>query len=448
MKKVTDFRFLGYGYNQSAGEVSLRYAFDDAYFFEEKIKFHHAPQSLSPEQKAAVDKVMFFLHLACGISYYKAFVPGNIIIETGNLNREQAVFFDEFYKKGLGEFSWRNNLNLNEVIRFPYVEKGTVEEASVMNLPDKTAVPIGGGKDSNVVLETLKSHGEKVVCIAQGRPRPIRESIEVSGCEEIEFTRTIAPQLIALNNEEGVYNGHVPITGVYAFCLALAAVLYGYDKVAMGNERSANVGNLIRDDNFEVNHQWSKSFAFEKTFHDFAQKYMLKNFDYFSFLRPLSELDIASRFAKLKAYHMVFTSCNKAFKIDKEKRLDRWCGDCDKCRFVFLALAPFMVKDELIKAVGRNILADEKQLSGFEELLGLSNHKPFECVGELEECAVAFCLLAQKKEWQDEFMVRELYPRLLEKYGLETLQKWQKQVFAPTAENLLPARFKDYLSCS
>ncbi len=443
--KINSFRFVGYRFDAENSEVSLDYAFDDVYRFCEKIKFHHAKTELTSEELAAVDNILFFLHIACGISYYKAFVPGRMVVETGTLSKEQAAFFDEFYLKGLGEFCWRNGLNLNHVINFPYSEKAGHNQASALALPDITAVPIGGGKDSNVVLETLKSHCEKVVCIAQGRPRPIRESIAVSGCDEIEFTRTIAPELIALNNQPGVYNGHVPITGVYAFCLALCAVLYGYDKVAMGNERSANVGNLVRDDNFEVNHQWSKSLEFEKDFNTFSQKYMLKNFTYFSMLRPLSELDIASRFAKLTKYHRVFTSCNKAFKLDKEKRLERWCGDCDKCRFVFLALAPFMKKQALIEAVGKNILADEKQIGGFEELLGLANHKPFECVGELEECAVAFYLLAQQDDWKNEFMVRELYPRVEEKYGLEKLRAWEKMVFAKSDNHCLPERFKDYL---
>lgn len=445
MKMINKFRFVSYHYDVENAEVSLNYAFDEAFQFCEKIKFHKAKTQLTAEELSAVDTVLFFLHIACGISYYKAFVPQTISIETGNLTREQAEFFNEFYLKGLGEFSWRNNLNLNQVIHFPWNEKPNHCTPSTLVLPDVTAVPIGGGKDSNVVLETLKAHGEKVVCIAQGRPRPIRESIAVSGCDEIEFTRTIAPELIALNGQAGVYNGHVPITGVYAFCLALCAVLYGYDKVAMGNERSANVGNLVREDNFEVNHQWSKSLEFEIAFNSFAKKYMLKNFTYFSMLRPLSELDIASRFAKLSKYHSVFTSCNKAFKLDKEKRLERWCGDCDKCRFVFLALAPFMDKQALIQAVGKNILSDEKQIGGFEELLGLSNHKPFECVGEVEECAVAMHLLAQKDEWKNEFIVRELYPRLLEKYGVPTMQNWQKMVFTKSEKHCLPERFKDYL---
>lgn len=445
MTKINKFRFVSYQFDAENSEALLNYAFDETYFFCEKIKFHQAETDLSAEKICAIDNILFFLHIACGISYYKAFVPSVMQIETGSLNKEQAEFFNTFYKKGLGEFSWRNNLNLNNVISFPSSENSSHIKASALLLPDLTAVPIGGGKDSNVVLETLKAHGEKVVCIAQGRPRPIRESIEVSGCPDIEFTRTIAPELIALNGQPGVYNGHVPISGVYAFCLALCAVLYGYDKVAMGNERSANVGNLVRDDNFEVNHQWSKSLEFEKAFNSFAQKYMLQNFTYFSMLRPLSELDIARRFAKFKQYHRVFTSCNKAFKLDKEKRLERWCGECDKCRFVFLALAPFMNKQDLIAAVGKNILADEGQLGGFEELLGLSNHKPFECVGELEECAVAVYLLAQKDEWKDDFMIKNLYPRLLAEYGLPQLQKWERQVFAKSENHCLPERFKDYL---
>lgn len=445
MTKINKFRFVSYQFDAENSEARLNYAFDETYFFCEKIKFHKVEKDLSAEELRAIDNILFFLHIACGISYYKAFVPSEMQIETGSLNKEQAEFFNTFYKKGLGEFSWRNNLNLNNVISFPSSENPSHIRASALPLPDLTAVPIGGGKDSNVVLETLKAHGEKVVCIAQGRPRPIRESIEVSGCPDIEFTRTIAPELIALNGRPGVYNGHVPISGVYAFCLALCAVLYGYDKVAMGNERSANVGNLVRDDNFEVNHQWSKSLEFEKAFNAFAKKYMLQNFTYFSMLRPLSELDIARRFAKLKPYHRVFTSCNKAFKLDKDKRLERWCGECDKCRFVFLALAPFMNKQDLIAAVGKNILADKGQLGGFEELLGLSNHKPFECVGELEECAVAVYLLAQKDEWKDDFMIKNLYPRLLAEYGLPQLQEWERQVFAKSENHCLPERFKDYL---
>lgn len=445
MNNISAFRFVSCRYDEENAEVSLEYAYDDVYSFTEKIKFHQAKTILNEEEKEAIKKIIFFMHMACGISYYKAFVPEKILVESGELSQDQALFFEEFYEKGLGEFAWRNGLNLKGKIHFPYSDNPTSVQASPLFLSDKTAVPVGGGKDSNVVIETLKAHGEKIICIAQGRPRPIKESIEVSGCPDIEFTRTIAPELIALNEKEGVYNGHIPITGVYAFCMTLAAVIYNFDKIAMGNERSANVGNLRRDDEFEVNHQWSKSFAFEKSFNMFCRNYMLKNLYYFSLLRPLSELEIAKRFAQLKPYFSVFTSCNKAFKIDKNKRLDRWCGCCDKCRFVFLALAPFMSKEDLICAIGKNILADKEQLKGFEELTGLSDHKPFECVGELEECVVAISLLAEKQDWKNEYIVKNLYPRILSKYGAEKITKWQKEVFTPSQEHIIPEKFKDVL---
>ena len=286
--KIKNFVFVGYDFDDISSVATLKYALDDKYFFEEKITFHNAKTCFSAEEKQAVNNILFYLHLACGISYYKTFCPKNIVINTGELTKDQAMFFDEFYINGLGEFAFKNNIILNDVIKFPYNDI-TPNNASYIVLPEIVAVPIGGGKDSIVVLESLINAGINVVCIAQGRPKPIKETIEVSGCKDISFTRKICPNLIALNGQDGVLNGHIPITGVYAFCLTLCAILYGYDKVAMGNERSANVGNLVRDDNMEINHQWSKSIEFERMFSDFNKKYMLKNFDYFSMLRPLAE---------------------------------------------------------------------------------------------------------------------------------------------------------------
>ncbi len=442
------FRFVSYEFDEKESEIRLNYAFDEQIQMQEKIIFHNAKKEFFADEKKAISQIGFFLHIACGISYYKALLPPEIKLESGMLNKEQAAFFETFYLKGLGEFAWRNQLNLNGKIKFPFARQGSFEQPSELALPCRIAIPVGGGKDSNVVIESLKKTGQDLVAIAQGRPRPIKESIEASGLPDIDFTRIISPQLLELNKLPGTYNGHVPISGIYAFCLALAAVLYGYSRVAMGNERSANVGNLIRDDNFEVNHQWSKSLAFEEMFGEFNHKYMLKNFSYFSLLRPLSELDIASRFAKLTQYHKVFTSCNKAFKIDKDKRLDRWCGDCDKCRFVFLALAPFMDKRQLIEAVGHNLLDDASQEDGFRELLGLLNHKPFECVGETEECCVALDMIANKPEWQNDTLVKKLYPDVLAKHGQNQLKLWHEKAFAPSCKHHIPDDLKDCILCS
>ena len=109
---------------------------------------------------------------------------------------------------------------------------------------------------------------------------------------------------------------------------------------------------------------------------------------------------MAERFALLERYHRVFRSCNRAFPIDPAARLDHWCGRCDKCCFIDLILAPFLAPAEL-EAIfgGREPLADLGLLERFEALVGTSpDTKPFECVGEVEECRVAAHLAAQRPD--------------------------------------------------
>ena len=62
--KINSFRFVGYRFDAENSEVSLDYAFDDVYRFCEKIKFHHAKTELTSEELAAVDNILFFLHIA------------------------------------------------------------------------------------------------------------------------------------------------------------------------------------------------------------------------------------------------------------------------------------------------------------------------------------------------------------------------------------------------
>jgi UDP-N-acetyl-alpha-D-muramoyl-L-alanyl-L-glutamate epimerase len=87
----------------------------------------------------------------------------------------------------------------------------------------------------------------------------------------------------------------------------------------------------------------------------------------------------------------VVTSCNKAFKLHDPTA--RWCGDCPKCRFVYLAMAPAMDRARLNHIFGHDLFADPAQVPGFLELLGIDAHKPFECVGEVEESLVALSML-------------------------------------------------------
>jgi len=137
----------------------------------------------------------------------------------------------------------------------------------------------------------------------------------------------------------------------------------------------------------------------------------------FSILRPASELTIARAFARMPQYHTVFTSCNRVFRIDPERRAGSWCCDCDKCRFVFLVLAPFMSPEALSGIFGgRDLLAEPDQYDGFASLDASGTHKPFECVGEERESAAAIALLAGDPSWCEHAVVRRLAAEVLPRF--------------------------------
>ena len=218
--------------------------------------------------------------------------------------------------------------------------------------------------------------------------------------------------------------------------------MYDFSDAALSNERSANVGNTEKDGRI-VNHQWSKSLEFEKAFRRLTVS-VLPDFRYFSLLRPLSELAIASLFSETEKYDSVFTSCNKAFRLDESKRLDRWCADCDKCRFVFLALAPFMEKERLVSIFGKNLLNDASQIDGYEELLGLRAFKPFECVGEVIESALAFLALIRKDEWKNDIVCHTLKEQVLKKYEKKE-NALREEVFSLSNDHLIPEDYENVI---
>ncbi len=438
-KDVKAFRFTDFSFDGETSTAFLRYAFDDSAAFEETVTFCDAP-ALTDERRDALQKCLRLLHLAAGVSYYKAYVPAEIRVETSPLSKAEAEFFDLFYRSGLGEFSYRNGIVPH--VGFPFSETA-VCAPSTLKLASRVVVPVGGGKDSVVTLEALKAAGKNPIPFSVGAPRPIKETIELSGLPSIKVVRRLSPALTELNaNAEkyGALNGHVPVTGIIAFILAAAAVLYDFSDVAMSNERSANVGNTLMN-GVPVNHQWSKSFEFEKAFGTLMRG-VLPSFRYFSFLRPLSELSIARLFSNIKKYDGVFTSCNRAFRLDETKRTDRWCGECDKCRFVFLALAPFAGKERVVSIFGRNPLNEAEQAEGFRQLLGLSAFKPFECVGEIEESALSFLKICRRPEWRDDAVVAMLRDETEAKWKMRE-KELSDEVFSLSAEHLIPKEYAD-----
>lgn len=444
---VKRFRFVSWNFDEENSRAKFFYAFDDGPLFEETLEFHGADLPLSPLRRSALTVCLKNLHLILGISYYKAAVPGEIVIEGTAVSKDTARFFEKLYLNGLGEFAYRNRLNLRDRIRFPF--SSNAESAPhYISLPRRTAIPVGGGKDSVVTMDALKSAGEPVLLFSLGSFKPIRDVAEASGLPYVSVSRRISPLLFELN-EKGAYNGHVPISAIIAFILPAAAVLYGFDMAALSNERSANKGNVIAG-GLKINHQYSKSHEFELDVSEFIKKHVLADFLYFSFLRPLSDIGIARLFAGIADYHFIFMSCNSAFRIDQKKRGVSWCLNCPKCRFTFLALAPFMEKEALVSMFGANLLDDERQINGFDELTGIRGHKPFDCVGETSEALAAFAMLEKMPEWSRCLLVRRFSATVSP--GIEDPEKMIREALNFSDTHNLPNIYEEtlraYSDCS
>ncbi|NLF25330.1 MAG: endonuclease domain-containing protein [Deltaproteobacteria bacterium] len=399
---IKSFSFLDCSFEPQSGSVNLHYALEPGYLFCEQYRFPGAPFALSPERKTALQAALKLLHLAAGVSYYKAAVPNQIVIQHP-INQGDAAFFEHLYFYGLGEFAYKNKLDIKERIKFPYADLPPNEPSSFA-LGRESAVLLGGGKDSIVTVQALSFAQEPMRLLSLGGNQIISDVAAVSSYRYINIIRRLDPALITLNHS-GAYNGHVPISAIIAAAAAVAAILYDFDAIVVSNERSANQGNLCYLGE-EINHQFSKSYEFERLFNSLLQRRVHAGLRYFSFLRPLSELGIAKAFSKSSAYDLAFTSCNSAFKLHSNSKQQRWCRRCPKCHFVYLMLAPFMNPSRMIRIFGEELLDREDLAENFDALCGFGTHKPFECVGEPEEAQAAFILLGRKKEWQERALVK------------------------------------------
>ncbi len=424
-RQARAFRFVRREY--ADGVASLVYAFDDGPEMVERIVFPDAP-ALPSERLAALEAALDILHFVAGVSYYKAGVPPAITVETRAPPAGAADFLDALYLHGLGEFAYHNKLDLRGRIRFPRARDGdpasssgvTASQATGPRLRGndeaarRTLVPIGGGKDSLVSVEILKAAREPATAVWVGNSPLIAACAARTGLPTLNIGRQLSPILFEYNRG-GAYNGHIPVTAINSAILAVAAVLYGFDTIAFSNERSASSATLEYDGQ-PVNHQWSKGWAFERAFHDLLKSRVAGDLHYCSLLRPLSELAVAERFARTSRYDDVFSSCNRNFRILGPRPADRWCGQCPKCHFVFLALAPFMPKPRLLAIFGRNLLDDPALAPAFDALMEYRDHKPFECVGEGIESRAAMAALAARAEWREDAVVArfadEIFPAL------------------------------------
>ena len=414
------FRYREYAVDAERGVLTCRYELDGREFTERVALL--PGEQWHTEQARAAARLVFLLS---GVSYYKTAAPPVIDFGTTALTAAEEAFLREFYLQGLAEFAYRNHLDLTS-IRLEARSAGpggttpldppAHGRAARPPIPPgppsgelRALVPFGGGIDSIVTVEQVRQQAD-VALFVVSRPADRFDAIEqpaaVTGLPVVRAEREIDPQLLR-SAELGFLNGHVPVTGILSAIAVLAAMLTGRDAVVMSNEWSASIPTLEFDGR-PVNHQFSKSEEFEAAFRGVLADQGSAP-EYFSWLRDRTELWVGREFATLTRYHDSFRSCNKAFYTERSRRFAYWCGQCDKCCFIDLILAPFLPAETLrrIFAVAGEPLDDPGLTAKFRSLLG-AGAKPFECVGEVTECRAAVLLAARRDDRTDSGLLQEL----------------------------------------
>jgi len=374
------------------------------------------------------NNLIFNLGLVELISYWKATCSPKIEIQAGPLNKEQIKWWKSLIINGMGQFFYENKIDFRPAkfvqILSPNVTKQDLVTLYGGKLKDKVLVPIGGGKDSVVTLEILKQNSpvggkRKINCFSLNPTPAAKKIIDMGGCRKpIIVRRKVDRKLLALN-QRGFLNGHTPFSAYLAFLSCLLGVIFDFKFIAFSNEKSSDEGNVKYLGKI-INHQYSKTFQFEKLFRNYSKKYLAKEFEYFSFLRPLYEIQIAKLFSQNPKYFPVFMSCNVAYQTNSGRKnpIRQWCGACPKCLFIFASLYPFVESKKLIKTLGGNLFENKSLLPLMLQLTGEKGFKPFECVGTKKESRVAFYLSWKKanREGGKPYLLNYFKKKLLPKY--------------------------------
>ena len=409
--------------------------------FCEKVSFPPLKQPLAQNLPAEFCALIDLLHIALGVSYYKCAAAQELILpDVGAAGKAMAV---SLYTEGLAEFFVRAGLSYPAETRF--ITTAPMENRSgALLMPAPTDLPFGpdsliafgGGKDSYVARAIVIATNQSYQLCSVTLSERVEAVLQQTAPEPLVFLhRQLDPKLRELNRADA-FNGHVPITAINSLILVIYGRLIGAKQVIFANERSADEPTM-NIDGVIANHQHSKSGAFEQLLRAAIIAADTAAPDYFSILRPYSELWIAKAMASLKTPFDRFTSCNRNFQIVAGKT-QRWCGDCAKCAFTSLLLAPYSSAAEMARIFPQNFLNSKALLPLYRELCGLTQTKPWDCVGTIDECRASLHQLTKSSDWRENLAVKTLAPQIYKFVPPEELEQIWRDAMTPTQPHNVP----------
>ncbi len=436
----------------SAGKIIFAYECSRFGPFTETLS---AGVALPDPLPAAMIRLLDLLHAALGVSYYKAGAALTINFPAFAECPKAQAMVRHLYREGMGEFFVRNELDYPPKQDFTFAaktQKKEDEKKIKSILPplnkDQALVAFGGGKDSYVAEAISSKAGLQTKLVSVVLSEKVAQTLSSLSQEKITFIqRRLDDKLRALPGEEKKsFNGHVPITAINILSLELLALIEGQGSVIFANERSADEPTMWIN-NQPVNHQYSKSAAFEKLLAEAIDECAPKSMPhFFSVLRPWSEIWIAAKLAQRPSALAHFSSCNRNFPIEG-RQTQRWCGHCAKCAFTALLLAPFMAPTKMIAIFGDDFLARPALDPYFRDILGLGEKKPWDCVGTIDESQACLWHLSQIKEWQEHMLVKKNLAAILHQHTEKELADIWQQSLEPAAHDRIPKKLFEAARC-
>jgi hypothetical protein len=414
--------------------IQFRFRLEPDLVFTPTIAIESIDRSRIDELDAEfLERLAFHLGLIEMMSYWKAACPREVAVEAGALEGAQIGWWRDLWLRGMGEFFYVNRIDFRSP-DYLQISAAAPHRERRASRPSKQArrslVMVSGGKDSALTLHELRAAGEGFDCLLLNPPPCATEVAAIGGCAQpIVVRRTLDPLLLELNRR-GYLNGHTPFSALLAFLGITCAALFGHDRVVVSNERSADEGNV----NYlgaEVNHQYSKTFAFETAMRRYAEQHLAPGIDYFSILRPLFEIQVCRLFADCAEYFSAFRSCNRGQKDGA------WCGRCPKCLSVFVSLSPFLALETMRAIFGDDLFEHGGLMPLVRALLGIEGAKPFECVGTAQETLAGLYLTIRRRQQR-----REPVPPLLAQVEREVLAP--RHDLAVMADRMLSAWSDDH----
>lgn len=380
-------------WNLHEHHLDIQYSADQ-FKFSTKIFYHDISFStlIAQYSKSVIDQIAAHIAFFEGMKLCSLF-PQHYDIATiaNHLSSAALDIFAQVYSGVFAQHWYENQITdyPGPQIVYPGQRLGQSQPIEVLGDPRTVLMGCGGGKDSILAMKILQEAEIPFASMqyahsTYGKLDTQHQLIaEVLDCvtptrrHQISIYDDFAhhPFLpLYFPKNSGIT---VPETPVSVFESLFLSLYWGYSYLSLAHEKSANTGNLYwAEINGEVNHQWGKSFDAEMLLNRFIQQNLLSNFTYFSILQPIYDFRIFKNLARHPEVLSKIHSCN----VQKP-----WCKKCAKCAYVWLGLMATFPPEQIDSIFHKNFFDDPDLLQIFKQMLGLTEHTPFECIGEIDE---------------------------------------------------------------